>query len=117
MTQPLFFILNIIAFIQYLSSRDKLLSKSRVRVAARLLYLLQFGIVPRLSRDMQQLFFVFLHLLLEAHVLLADHSLKLQQLGNKQATGSEVFLLKVRENRKIDKLPSHLLGVGGLLLL
>lgn len=80
------------------------------------MYLLQFGIILRLSRDIQQLFFVFLDLLLETHVLLTDHSLKFQQLGNKTTTGSEV-LLKLREIRKIDKLPSHLLVVGGLLLL
>lgn len=49
-----------------------------------LLYLLQFGIIPRLSSEVQQLFFVLLDLLLETHVLLTNHSLKLQQLWTRR---------------------------------
>lgn len=52
-----------------------------------LLYLLKLTITLRLSRDPQQLFFMFLDLLLETHILLTHHSLKLQQLGAKIQQG------------------------------
>lgn len=45
-----------------------------------MLYLLKLAVILGLHRDPQQLFFMFLDLLLEAHILLTDHSLQFTQL-------------------------------------
>lgn len=43
-------------------------------------HLLKLTVILRLCRDAQQLFFVFLDLLLETNILLTDHGLQLPQL-------------------------------------
>lgn len=48
------------------------------------MYLLKLAIILSLCRDPQQLFFMFLDLLLETHILLTDYSLQLPQLKTKK---------------------------------
>lgn len=52
------------------------------------MYLLKLAIILSLCRDPQQLFFMFLDLLLETHILLTDYSLQLPQLKTKKNTKS-----------------------------